>query len=113
MGRKRASGQMRIAVALRYRLPRYVRCIARAGVSRARLISEITWRTKLVDDDVVTALIDTAIAERAARWGPLSDAKLTASIEAVIERFDPGGGAAGTGGDPDAGIPYRCSRRPQ
>jgi hypothetical protein len=87
MSRKRASGQMWIAVALRYRLPKIAALYCQGRLS-PRLISEITWRTQLVADDVV-AVVDAAIAEHAERWGPLSDAKLTASIEAVIERYDP------------------------
>jgi hypothetical protein len=87
MGRRRASGQMRIAVALRYRLPKIAALYCQGRLS-PRLISEITWRTQLVADDVV-AVVDAAIAERADRWGALSDAKVAASIEAVIERYDP------------------------
>ncbi|MGE2832505.1 DUF222 domain-containing protein [Mycobacterium sp. SMC-4] len=88
VGQRRASGQMRIAVALRDRLPK-VGALFSAGSLSARLISEITWRTHLVEDHRVLALIDTALAERAIRWGPLSDAKLVGAIEAVIERYDP------------------------
>jgi uncharacterized protein DUF222 len=87
LSRKRASGQMWIAVALRYRLPR-IAVLCCQGRLSPRLISEITWRTRLVADEVV-AVVDAAIAGQAERWGPLSDAKLTASIEAVIERYDP------------------------
>ncbi|MGE2834468.1 DUF222 domain-containing protein [Mycobacterium sp. SMC-4] len=88
VGQRRASGQMRIAVALRDRLPR-IAALFLAGSLSARLISEITWRTHLVEDHRVLALIDAALAERASRWGPLSDAKLVGAIEAVIERYDP------------------------
>jgi Domain of unknown function (DUF222) len=87
MGQRRASGQMWIAVALRYRLPK-VAALFYQGRLSARLVSEITWRTQLVTDEAV-AEVDAGIAARADRWGPLSDAKLTAAIEAVIERHDP------------------------
>lgn len=87
IGQRRASGQMWIAVALRYRLPK-VAALFYQGRLSARLVSEITWRTQLVDDDAL-ALVDAGIAARADTWGPLSDAKLTAAIEAVIERHDP------------------------
>ena len=87
MGKRRASGQMWIAVALRYRLPKVAELYLQ-GRLNARLVSEITWRTQLVADDVVAA-VDAAIATQTHRWGALSDAKLTASIDAVIERHDP------------------------
>ena len=88
VGQRRASGQMRIAVALRDQLPA-VAALFVAGVLSARLVSEITWRTHLVDDDALIALIDTAIAEVALGWGALSEAQLVRAINAVIERHDP------------------------
>jgi hypothetical protein len=87
IGTRRASGQMRIAVALRDRLPKVGELYCQGRLS-PRLISEITWRTQLVDDAVV-ALVDAALAEGATKWGPLSDEKLVRSIEAVIDRYDP------------------------
>ncbi len=68
VGQRRASGQMRIAVALRDRLPAVAGLFV-SGVLSARLVSEISWRTHLVDDDDLIALIDTAIAEAAIGWG--------------------------------------------
>jgi len=44
VGQRRASGQMRIAMALRDHLPR-VAALFVQGVLSARLVSEITWRT--------------------------------------------------------------------
>lgn len=88
IGPKRASGQMRIAVALRDRLPT-VAALYLQGRLTARLISEITWRTRLVEDAQVLALVDAALAEKALRWGPLSDVRLTRAIDALINRYDP------------------------
>ncbi|QZT56361.1 HNH endonuclease signature motif containing protein [Mycolicibacterium austroafricanum] len=85
---RRASAQMRIALALRDRLPRVAALHAQGRLS-ARLIGQITWRTRLVQDPQLLALLDTAIAEKATRWEPLSDDKLTAALDAVIERYDP------------------------
>jgi hypothetical protein len=85
---RRASAQMRIAVALRDRLPKVAALFA-AGRLSTRLIGQITWRTRLVQDPQLLALLDTAIAEKATRWEPLSDDKLTAALDAVIERYDP------------------------
>lgn len=88
VGHRRASGQMRIAVALRDRLPRVAALYYRGELS-SRLISEISWRTHLIEDDALLALIDAALAEGAVEWGPLSGHKLTTEIDSVIERYDP------------------------
>ncbi|MEZ0339984.1 DUF222 domain-containing protein [Mycobacterium sp. pV006] len=88
VGQRRASGQMRIAVALRDRLPK-IAALFFAGSLSPRLVSEISWRTCLIEDDLLIAIVDGVLAERAIKWGPLSDAKLAGAIEAVIERYDP------------------------
>ena len=48
------------------------------GRLSTRLVSAITWGTRLVDSDACGALIDAAIAERAVGWGRLSEDKLRA-----------------------------------
>ena len=85
ISQRRASGQMHIAVALRDRLPKIGALYCQGWLS-PRLISEITWRAQLVDDDVV-AVVDAALAGAAVGWGPLSDARLIGVIDAVIERM--------------------------
>ncbi|WP_235733947.1 DUF222 domain-containing protein [Mycolicibacterium austroafricanum] len=79
---------MRIAVALRDRLPRVAALHAHGRLS-ARLVGQITWRTRLVQDPEVLALLDAAIAEKATRWEPLSDDRLTSALDGLIERYDP------------------------
>ena len=88
VGHRRASAQMRIALALRDRLPR-VAALYRQGVISSRIASAITWRTQLVEDAEALALIDAALAEAATKWGPLSEHKLEQAIDAWIDRFDP------------------------
>lgn len=83
----RASAQMCIATALRYQLPKVAALYVQGRLS-GRLISEITWRTRLVTDQVI-AVVDAALAEKAEKWGPLSDEKLVKEINAEIERYDP------------------------
>lgn len=56
-----ASAQMRIAHALRERLPQVAAIFARGEVS-AKVIATITWRTQLILDPDALALIDTALA---------------------------------------------------
>ena len=88
VGQRRASGQMRIAVALRDRLPAVAELFCRGEIS-ARVISELTWRTQLVEDPAVIAVIDAEMADKATQWGPLSEVLLARAVDAVIERYDP------------------------
>lgn len=88
VGQRRASAQMRIAVALRDRLPR-VAALYMQGALSSRVVSAITWRTQLVEDADALALIDAALAEGAINWGPLSENRLDQAIDAWIFRFDP------------------------
>ncbi|MDT5209434.1 MAG: hypothetical protein QOF67_1849, partial [Mycobacterium sp.] len=88
VGHRRASGQMRIAVALRDRLPR-VAALYMQGKLSSRVVSALTWRTQLVQDPEALALIDAALAEGATKWGPLSERRLDEAIDAWILRYDP------------------------
>ncbi|HEX2214793.1 MAG TPA: DUF222 domain-containing protein [Mycobacterium sp.] len=86
---RKASGQMRIAEILRDHLPSVFALFARGRLS-GRVIAAITWRTRLIVDDEVWAQIDAALAERAQRFGPLSDEKLTVAVDDLVQRFDRG-----------------------
>jgi hypothetical protein len=88
VGNRRASREMRIAVALRDRLPR-VAALYMQGALSSRVVSAITWRTQLVEDADALALIDAALAEGASKWGPLSEERLDQAIDAWIFRYDP------------------------
>ncbi len=88
VGHRRASGQMHIAAALRDRLPK-VAALHLKGALSPRIVSAITWATHLVDDDQALALIDTAVADRAHHWGPLSEDKLRQAIDVWVNRYDP------------------------
>jgi hypothetical protein len=84
---RKASGQMRIAVALGDHLPAVAELFGRGELS-ARVVGAITWRTQLITDAAVWALIDRAIAKRATRWGPLGEDKLTSAVDALVLEFD-------------------------
>ena len=86
---RKASGQMRIAEILRDHLP-LVAGVFGAGQLSSRVVSAITWRTRLITDYEVWARIDTELAARALKWGPLSDEKLVAAVDALVHRFDSG-----------------------
>jgi hypothetical protein len=84
---RRASGQMRSAATLRDHLPAVAAMFARGALS-ARVVAAITWRTQFITDDAVWAVIDRAIANRAATWGPLAEDKLTSAVDALVLQFD-------------------------
>ncbi|WP_395310013.1 DUF222 domain-containing protein [Mycobacterium sp. AMU20-3851] len=88
LGEHAASTQMHIGRALRERLPRTAAVFATGAVS-AKVIAEIAWRTRLVIDEEALALIDAAISCEAARYGTLSEIKLTRAIDLWVQKFDP------------------------
>ncbi|MFM8597776.1 MAG: DUF222 domain-containing protein [Mycobacterium sp.] len=85
----RASGQMHLGVSLYRRLPQVAALFA-DGVLSYRIVSAIIWRTELVQDEQALAAIDTAVADHARAWGPLSDRKLEQAVDMWVDRFDPG-----------------------
>lgn len=84
-----ASGQMYLAAALRNRLPRVTALFAEGTIS-ARLAATIVWHTDLVKDPDTLQLIDTTLAEDAARFGPMSVNKTAQAIDVVVDQYDPG-----------------------
>ena len=83
-----ASSQMYLAVTLRNRLPAVAALFADGAIS-ARLASTIAWHTDLIKDPATLRLVDTTLAGDARRFGPLSAAKTTAAIDAIVDRYDP------------------------
>ncbi|KUM06257.1 hypothetical protein AVZ31_22820, partial [Mycolicibacterium neoaurum] len=83
-----ASAQMRIAMALRDRLPRTAEAFAQ-GVVSAKVIAAITWRTQLVCDEEALALIDAGIAGTAHQYGALSETALIRAVDYWVHKFDP------------------------
>ncbi len=83
-----ASKQMRIAAALRDRLPRTAALFAKGSISMT-VIDAITWRTHLVVDDDALVLIDTAISGEAGEYGAHSEKQLINAVDLWVEKFDP------------------------
>ena len=83
----RASRQMQLAESLSLRLPRVAELFLAGGVS-ARVVAAIAWRTDLVTDTDALALIDGALADRAAGWDALSQYKLEQAVDTWIDRHD-------------------------
>ncbi|WKG03002.1 HNH endonuclease signature motif containing protein [Mycolicibacterium sp. HK-90] len=88
LSRGAASAQMRIAQALRERLPKVAAVFARGDIS-AKIIATITWRTQLIVDDEALGLIDTALSGAATTYGALSSTKTEQAIDVWVEKFDP------------------------
>ncbi|MDX1879552.1 DUF222 domain-containing protein [Mycolicibacterium sp. 141076] len=88
IGKREASGQLSIAVALRFRLPRVAAVFADGGVS-ARTVGAICWRTRLVEDPNTLAVIDAALAGALSEWAGLSRKKIERKIDGWVQKFDP------------------------
>ncbi|OBA95765.1 hypothetical protein A5662_18550 [Mycobacteriaceae bacterium 1482268.1] len=84
----KACGQLRIAEYLRDHLPKVAALFARGELS-ARVVSTITWRTRLIVEDTVWTHIDEELSRRAQTWGPMADDRLSSALDAVIYQFDP------------------------
>ena len=88
VGPRRASKEMRIAEALRDRLPAVAALVGKGALS-TRLVAAITWGTRLVEDPDAIAMIDAALAERATHWERMSEDKLRDAVDAHVIRYDP------------------------
>ena len=88
LGKREASGQLSIAVALRFRLPKVAAVFADGGVS-ARTVGAICWRTRLVEDPNTLAVIDAALAGALCEWAGLSRKKIEKKIDGWVHKFDP------------------------
>jgi Domain of unknown function (DUF222) len=84
----KACGQLRIAEYLRDHLPTVATLFA-AGSLSARVVSTITWRTRLIVDGAVWAQIDDEMCRRAGSWGPMAEDRLTSALDALVYQFDP------------------------
>ncbi|GJF20173.1 hypothetical protein NGTWS1803_10450 [Mycolicibacterium cyprinidarum] len=89
IGHGRALGQMDLALTLRDRLPLVGRRFLSGEIS-LRTVNTIVWRTALVRDEDALAQLDSALAERAADWGPLSQYKLEQAVDIWVGKVDPG-----------------------
>jgi hypothetical protein len=88
IGHRAATGLLRQALALRHRLPKVAALLAEGAIT-ARIAATLTWRTHLIDDPEVAALVDTELAAAASRFGPMSEAKLEAAVDTLIQQHDP------------------------
>jgi len=90
ISRGRARGRLRYAIALRERLPRFAEVFAR-GLIDFRLMATVVSRTELIEDPVLIAKLDAAVARHAPKWMRLSGPRLFERIDMWVMRFDPAG----------------------
>lgn len=90
ISRGRARGRLRYAIDLRERLPRVAEVFAQ-GLIDFRVMAAVVSRTELVEDPVLVAKLDAAIARHAPKWMQLSEPKLFERIDMWVMRFDPAG----------------------
>jgi Domain of unknown function (DUF222) len=90
ISRGRAAGRLRYAIALRERLPRVAEVFARGAID-FRLMAAVVHRTELIEDPVLIAKLDAAVARHAPRWMRLSAPKAAERIDMWVARFDPAG----------------------
>ncbi|CAN5307685.1 hypothetical protein BH09ACT8_BH09ACT8_25460 [soil metagenome] len=97
-----SSSQMRIALALRERLPRLGALLAAGTISYWLARAAVARTTNITDPGALT-LVDTALATDIITWGPLALRKTEEAIDFWIDRHDPGAirrtRAAGRGRD--------------
>ena len=90
ISRGRAAARLRYAIALRERLPRVAEVFARGAID-FRLMAAVVYRTELIEDPVLIAKLDAAVARHAPRWMRLSAPKAAERIDMWVARFDPAG----------------------
>lgn len=88
IGQRAASRLMRIAVALRDRLPRVATLFAEGAVN-ARVVEMLTWRTRLINDTQTMAAVDAQLASRIAEFGAMTIAELEGAVDKVVDSADP------------------------
>ena len=90
IGRGRAAGQLRYAIALREQLPKVAELFA-TGAIDFRMMAELVNRSDNVIDPDLLAKLDAAFAKWEPTWMKMSGPKLTEHIDMWVEKFDPTG----------------------
>lgn len=88
IGHVSACDQVRLARALRERLPQVAAVFAAGDIDRA-LVETLVYRTGLITDPDVLARVDVRLAAAAARLKTMTLGKLAAYVDGVIARLDP------------------------
>ncbi|MEB4212399.1 HNH endonuclease signature motif containing protein, partial [Mycobacterium sp. 94-17] len=82
-----AASKVRYARAMRERLPK-VGAVFAAGDIDYALFQTIVYRTDLITDAEVVAVVDAQLAVTVARWPSMTRGRLAARVDAVVARVD-------------------------
>jgi Domain of unknown function (DUF222) len=82
-----ASSHLRYARAMRERLPE-VAAVFLAGDLDFRLFQTIVYRTDLITDRAVLAVVDAELAVKAPRWPSMTPGRLAGQIDKIVAKVD-------------------------
>jgi hypothetical protein len=82
------ASRVRYARAMRERLPR-VGEVFRAGDIDFRMFATLVFRTDLITDPEVLAVVDATLAANVARWPSMTQGRLGAQVDKIVARVDP------------------------
>jgi Domain of unknown function (DUF222) len=82
-----AASQLRYARAMRERLPQVAE-VFKAGDIDQRTFATIVYRTDLIDDREVLAIVDSQLALKVARWPSMTRGRLAGQIDRIVARAD-------------------------
>jgi hypothetical protein len=82
-----ARGQLRLARAMRERLPR-VAAVFRAGDIDLRMFQTLVFRTELITDELVLTFVDAELSVEVGSWTALTRGRLETAIDRVVARVD-------------------------
>ena len=87
IGQGVAAGRVRCARALRERLPR-VAAVFAAGDIDVRMVQTLVYRTELLTDAEVVAVVDGQLAAVVGRWPSLTPARVAARVDKIVAAAD-------------------------
>lgn len=84
-----AASRVRYARAMRERLPKVAQLFA-AGDIDYRMFQTIVYRTDLITDRDVLAVVDAALAVKVPRWPSLTQGRLAGQVDTIVAKADAG-----------------------
>ncbi|RAU92650.1 hypothetical protein DQP58_18220, partial [Mycobacterium colombiense] len=87
IGQGLAASRLRYARAMRERLPK-VGAVFKSGDIDFRMFATVVFRTDLITDPQVLAVVDARLAANVARWPSMTPSRLAAQVDKVVARAD-------------------------
>jgi len=103
ISRSRASSQMSYGVELLERLPKLGAALV-AGAVDFRVVAVAVYRTGLITDAEVLAVIDEKLAAKAPRWNALARGRVVELVDVWVRRLDPAAERVARSADADRHI---------